>query len=115
LVADKQDPISFKSLTRYMMMRWKAPLLCASKIPTQISFSVIKAEYIALSQAMQDLIPIREVLKEIMSVVFQVPKISYQGNSNLCMKTIKQINTIFHYLQYLKTMMLVLNLLECLS
>ena len=48
----------------------------------QIALSTMEAEYIALSQSMRDLIPIREVLKEIMSVVFQVSKsISYQTHS----------------------------------
>jgi hypothetical protein len=33
---------------------------------TQIAFSTMEAEYIDLSQSMRDLIPIREILKEIM-------------------------------------------------
>jgi hypothetical protein len=41
---------------------------------TQITIHTIEAEYIALSQAMRDLIPICEFLKEIMSVVCQIPK-----------------------------------------
>jgi hypothetical protein len=42
----------------------------------------MKAEYIALSQQICDLIPIQEVLKEIMTTVFQVSKtISYQTYS----------------------------------
>ena len=59
-----------------------APLLWASKLQTQIALSTMEAEYIALSQAMRELIPIREVLKEIMSVVFRVSKtISYHAHS----------------------------------
>ena len=42
-----------------------------SKLQTQIALSTMEAKYIALSQSMQDLIPIREVLKEIMTVVHQ--------------------------------------------
>jgi hypothetical protein len=49
---------------------------------TKIALSTMEAEYIALSQAMCDVIPIQEVLKEIMTTVFQVSKtISYQTYS----------------------------------
>ena len=81
-VADKQDPVSVKSRTGYVIMYKGAPLLWASKMQTQIALSTMEAEYIALSQSMRDLIPIREVLKEIMSVVFGVSRtISYQTHS----------------------------------
>ena len=69
-VEDKQDPISVKSRTGYVILYCGAPLLWVSKMQTQIALSTIKAEYIALSQSMHDLIPIREVLKEIMTVMF---------------------------------------------
>jgi Reverse transcriptase (RNA-dependent DNA polymerase) len=81
-VANKQDPVSVKSRTGYVIMYRGAPLLWASKMQTQIALSTMEAEYIALSQAMRDLIPIREVLKEIMTVVFEVNKsISYVTHS----------------------------------
>jgi len=49
---------------------------------TQIALSTMEAEYIALSQAMRDLIPIREILKEIMTKVFKVEEnISYVAHS----------------------------------
>jgi hypothetical protein len=49
---------------------------------TQIALSTMETEYIALSQSMRDLIPIREVLKEILWVVFNVSKsISYRTHS----------------------------------
>ena len=42
----------------------------------------MEAEYVALSQSMRDLIPIRQILQEIMSVVFHVaPTISYHPHS----------------------------------
>jgi hypothetical protein len=70
-VEDKQDPISVKSPTGYVIMYCGAPLLWVSKMQTQIALSTMEAEYITLSQSMRDLIPIREVLKEIMEVVFE--------------------------------------------
>jgi hypothetical protein len=42
------------------------PILWVSKMQTQIALSTMEAEYIALYQSMRDLIPIREILKEIM-------------------------------------------------
>ena len=68
---DKQDPISVKSRTGYVILYRGSPLLWVSKLQTQIALSTMEAEYIALSQAMRDLIPIREILKEIMTTVFQ--------------------------------------------
>ena len=51
---------------------------------TQIALSTMEAEFIALSQAMRNLIPIQEVLKEVMTIVFEVPKtISYVTHSKL--------------------------------
>ena len=49
---------------------------------TQIALSTMEAEYIALSQSMRELIPIREVLKEIMEIVFQrEPTITYHSHA----------------------------------
>ena len=70
-IKDKQTPISVKSRTDYVIMYRGAPLHWVSKMQTQLALSTMKAEYIVLSQSMQDLIPIREVLKEIMEVVFE--------------------------------------------
>jgi hypothetical protein len=81
---DKQDPTSVKSQTGYMILFQGAPLLWVSKMQTQIALSTMEAEYIALSQSMRDLIPIREVLKEIMTIVFnQAADITYHKHSTL--------------------------------
>ena len=49
---------------------------------TQVALSTMEAEYIALSQSMRDLIPIREILKEVMTIVFDMsPSISYHSHS----------------------------------
>ena len=76
-VEDKQDPGSVKSRTGYVIFYRGAPLLWVSKMQTQIALSTMEAEYIALSQSMRDLIPIREVLKEIMSIVFEHQKVCF--------------------------------------
>jgi hypothetical protein len=81
-VEEKQDPVSVKSRTGYVITYRGAPLMWASKMQTQVALSTMEAEYIALSQSMRDLIPIREVLKEIMTIVFEItPTISYHSHS----------------------------------
>jgi hypothetical protein len=81
-VEDKQDPVSVKSRTGYVITYRGAPLMWASKMQTQVALSTMEAEYIALSQSMRDLIPIREVLKEIMLIVFETePTITYHSHS----------------------------------
>ena len=80
--SDRQDPVGVKSQTGYVIMYKGAPLLWGSRLQTQIALSTMEAEYMALSQAMRDLIPIREVLKEIMTIVFNLSKtISYHTHS----------------------------------
>jgi hypothetical protein len=41
---------------------------------TQIALSTMEAKYIALSQSMRDMIPVREILKEICCMVFGDPE-----------------------------------------
>ena len=60
-VENNQDPISVKSRTGYVVLYKGSPLLWVSKMQTQIALSTMEAEYVALSQAMRYLIPIREI------------------------------------------------------
>jgi hypothetical protein len=69
-VEDGQDPVSVKSRTGYVIFFSEVPLLWVSKLQTLIALSTMEAEYVALSQSMRDLIPIRETLKETMRIVF---------------------------------------------
>jgi hypothetical protein len=57
-VEDRQDPVSVNSRTGYVILFKGAPLLWESKIQTQITLSTMKAEYIALIQAIHNPIPI---------------------------------------------------------
>jgi hypothetical protein len=65
-VEDGLKPICARSQTGYVIKYCDVPILWVSKIQTQNALSTIEAEYIALSQSMRDLIPIREILREIM-------------------------------------------------
>ena len=79
---DVQDPVSVKSRTGYVILYRGSPLLWVSKLQTQIALSTMEAEYVALSQSMRDLIPIRQILSEIMTVVFDAaPTIAYHAHS----------------------------------
>ena len=42
-------------------------MVWASKLQTQIALSTLEAEYIALSQAMRELLPLRRLMKEIVT------------------------------------------------
>ena len=68
-VEDDQDPVSVKSRSGHLITFMGCPLLWSSKMQTQITLSTMEAEYIALSHAMRDLIAIREILKEISTIV----------------------------------------------
>ena len=69
-VEHDQDPVCVKSRTGYVIMFCNIPILWISKLQTQVALSTMEAEYIALSQSMRDLIPLREILKEIKMHVF---------------------------------------------
>ena len=113
--SDRQDQVGVKSRTGYVIMYKGAPLLWGSRLQTQIALSTMEAEYIALSQAMRDLIPIREVLKEIMSIVFKLSKtISYCLN-RFTMKLTTLLSITFLHRQCLKIMMHAYSSLECLD
>jgi hypothetical protein len=62
-----QDPASVKSQTGYVILIANCLMLWASKLQTEVALSTTEAEYIALSQAMRDLIPLRALLQDIIS------------------------------------------------
>jgi hypothetical protein len=59
------EPSSVKSRTGYVITFANCPVLWVSKLQTEIALSTTEAEYIALSQAMRDLIPMRTLLVEL--------------------------------------------------
>ena len=65
-----EDPASVKSRTRYLIKFGFVSILWVSNFK-KIAISTMEAEYIALYQAMRDLIPIRETVKEIYYKVFK--------------------------------------------
>jgi len=61
------DPISVKSRTGYVITFASCPILWSSKLQTEIALSTTEAEYIAMSQATRDLIPMKDLLHELAS------------------------------------------------
>ena len=66
---DDQDPLCVKSRSGFLITFMGCPLHWQSKLQTQIALSTMESEYIALSQAMREIIGFREILKEIYAQV----------------------------------------------
>jgi hypothetical protein len=64
-----QDPVCVKSRTGYVMTLGDCPIQWNSKLQTEIALSTTEAIYIALSQAMPELIPLRRLLLEIVQTM----------------------------------------------
>jgi hypothetical protein len=62
--SSSHDPISIKSKTGYVISFASCPVLWSSKLQTEIALSTTEAEYIAMSQASRDLIPMWDLLIE---------------------------------------------------
>ena len=61
---DVHDPISFKSLSGFIMNFGGVPIFWSSKLQSQIKLSTLEAEYIALSQGMRGLVAARNLVLE---------------------------------------------------
>ena len=59
------DPDTAKSRTGYVIMYNGCPILWNSKLQSEITLSTTEAEYVALSQALREVIPMIELVKEI--------------------------------------------------
>ena len=64
---DDQDPVCVKSRTGYCMMFCGSPVHWVSKLQPCIALSTVESEYIVLSQAMRDLLPMREFIHDLSS------------------------------------------------
>jgi hypothetical protein len=62
---DDQDPVCVKSCTGYVLMLAGCPLIWVSMLQTKIALSTLESEYIALSTAIHESIPLCCVLQEV--------------------------------------------------
>ena len=107
------DPSTAKSRTGYIIKLAACSILWASKLQTQIALSTTEAEYIALSQALRETIPIMNLLKEIrrkkISTISTVPNVykAFEDNSGALelarspkmRPRSKHINIVYHHLR----------------
>ena len=68
------DPVCVKSRTGYVLTLGSCPLLWVSKLQTEITLSTTEAEYVALSQSMRDLLPMRAKLQDVLTHLNIGPK-----------------------------------------
>ena len=62
---DKDNPVSVKSRTGFVIFIANCPVIWASKLQTDIALSTMEAEYNALSIAMRSVLPLQVLTKEI--------------------------------------------------
>jgi hypothetical protein len=60
-----EDPTTAKSRTGYIVMYAGCPIIWASQLQPEIAQSVTESEYISLSQALRQTIPLMRLVKEI--------------------------------------------------
>ena len=66
---DPEDPVVAKSRTGYILTLAGCPLMWVSKLQTEVSVSTMMAEYVALSTAMRDMLPLKRLVKTVAKVV----------------------------------------------
>ena len=76
----RNDPVNVKSRTGYVICINGCPVIWASKLQESIALSTMMAEYYALSTAMREVIPLRELVKVVAKEC---------GLSSKCMATFK--------------------------
>ena len=68
-VEDPDDLLFVKSRTGYVLLVGNCPVKWVSKLQSEISVSTMEAEYISLSTAMRDLIPLRTLVDEVKDLI----------------------------------------------
>jgi hypothetical protein len=66
------DPSTAKSRSGWIIFYTNCPTIWASKLQSQVALSTTEAEYIAMSMAFCDAIPLKELIKEIHERKFDI-------------------------------------------
>ena len=108
----EHDSSTAKSRTGYVIFFAGCPILWFSKLQTQIALSTTEAEYIALSQALRDVIPLMQLLHELkergFSTFSETPTIFCKAfednvgalelaNTHKLRPRTKHINIVYHH------------------
>jgi hypothetical protein len=67
-----KDPSTSKSRSGWVIFYASCPVSWASKLQSQVALSTTEAEYIAMSQALRDVIPVMNLIQEMKEKGFQV-------------------------------------------
>jgi hypothetical protein len=67
-----KDPSTSKSRSGWIVFYAGCPVCWASKLQSQVALSTTEAEYIAMSQALRDVIPVMNLIQEMKEKGFQV-------------------------------------------
>jgi hypothetical protein len=70
--ADSENADNVLSRTGFVICYANCPIIWCSKLQTEIALSTAEAEYIAMSHALRETIPIQNLIKEI-SCIFHMP------------------------------------------
>ncbi len=71
-MADSENADNVLSRTGFVIRYANCPIVWCSKLQTKIALSTAEAEYIAISHALRETIPIQNLIKEI-SCIFHMP------------------------------------------
>eukprot|EP00804_Cyclotella_cryptica_P001528 CCRYP_003749-RA/>CCRYP_003749-RA protein AED:0.13 eAED:-0.00 QI:0/0/0/1/0/0.33/3/0/1355 len=66
---DARDPHCARSRTGYVILAFGCPVLWRSRLQTEIALSTMEAEYVALSTACKDLLPLVSLIRELSDAV----------------------------------------------
>ena len=66
---DCDEPTSVMSRTGYVITYANCPIIWASKLQTEVTLSTTEAEYVALSQAMREAVPLTHLLDELRTIL----------------------------------------------
>ena len=91
-----KDPSTSKSRSGWIVFYAGCPVCWASKLQSQVALSTTEAEYITMSQAQRDIIPVMNLIQEMKEKGFQV--ICTQPTSETLFSPIVNISIIGRYL-----------------
>ena len=66
---DVQDPHCVRSRTGFVILAFGCPVLWKSSLQTEIALSTMEAEYISISTACRDLLPVINIVKQLSASV----------------------------------------------
>jgi len=84
----EHDASTAKSRSGYIVLYAGCPIIWSSKLQTQVALSTTEAEYVSLSQALREVVPVMNLIKELkerkITTISSVPKVyckAFEDNS----------------------------------